>query len=49
MNGIPSNVLATFLRDSNNIEQNRLIREIIGIDNDFDRVLATSLNDESPV
>jgi hypothetical protein len=49
MNTIPSNVLATFLRDSNNIEHHRLIREVIGIDNDFDRVLATSLNDESPV
>ena len=49
MDELPTNVLAAFLGASNN--SNRALNIMIGsgIDSDYNRVLATSLNDESPV
>ena len=51
MDEVPTNALAAFIGASNNIQSNRLVNAMIGsgADADYNRVLATSLNDESPV
>lgn len=51
MDEIPSNILAAFLGYSNNSQaiQSQNIMFGGGIDADYNRILATSLNDESPV
>lgn len=49
MNNLPSSVLAAFLGFSDNLDQNRALSAMLGPDHEYHRVLATSLNDRSPV
>ena len=51
MDEVPSNVLSAFLSYSNNLRSNRSLNVMFGggLDADYNRILATSLNDQSPV
>lgn len=51
MDDIPTNVLAAFIGYSNNMRMNQELNRVFGSgsDADYNRVLVTSLNDQSPV
>ena len=49
MNDIPSTALATFLAYTREMQTNGNINTMIGVDADYNRVLAASLNEQSSV
>lgn len=49
MNDIPSTTLATFLAYTREMQSNGNLNMMNGVDADYNRILATSINDQSPV